>query len=75
MTVFGICFLLIAVFLFAKSTKYLFGFVIISCIFQSASIVNIGGKGLPPYIIAELFLLLKIVFNNKIYVELHQTLS
>lgn len=65
MTVFGICFLLIAVVLSTKSTKYLFGFVIISCIFQSASIINIGGKGLPPYIIAELFLLLKIVFSKK----------
>ena len=65
MTAFGVCFLLIAVFLLTKSAKYLFGFVIISCIFQAASIINIAGKGLPPYIIAELFLFLKIASSKK----------
>jgi hypothetical protein len=61
-TLFGYVFLVICL-LSLFLPKYLFAIVIFSCIFQTASVLNfvVTGKivGIPPYIVASMFFILK----------------
>jgi hypothetical protein len=58
-TFFGYIFLIICCFSLLFPIKYLFAVVVISCIFQSTAVINFADKGFPPYIIGEIFMLLR----------------
>lgn len=62
MTLLGLAFFLICLFcFFYRPIHYLMGLVIISCIFQAGSIINMGSRGIPPYIFVESFLIVKSI--------------
>lgn len=59
MTLFGLIFLIVCFIGFTKPIRVLFGVLIFSCVCQGAAIFNIGGFGIPPYLVAECFFLYK----------------
>ena len=62
MTVIGIVIIGIGFFFYLKKPiRYLLALILVSCIFQASSVINIGGKGIPPYVICELFLVLRVL--------------
>ncbi|MDP9954610.1 hypothetical protein J2X97_000247 [Epilithonimonas hungarica] len=65
MTLFGIIWIFIMIFLLFKPTQYLVSALIFSSIFQATSVINISGRGIQPFFITELFFILKFLFAQK----------
>jgi hypothetical protein len=65
MTLFGIIWIFILIFILFKPTQYLLAALIFSSIFQATSVVNIGGRGIQPFFFTEIFFILKFLFVHK----------
>src|SRR6218665_1395730 len=65
MTLFGIIWIFIMIFLLFKPTQYLVAALIFSSIFQATSVINLDGRGIQPFFITELFFILKFLFVQK----------
>lgn len=64
-TVFGIFFIIILVILIFLPIKYTIGTLIISSVFQAASVINVSSKGIYAYLLLEIFLIFRYLIMNK----------
>lgn len=71
MTLFGLFFVIICFIGWFRPVNYLFSVVIISCIFQAAAVFNIGTSGIPPYIVADFFFIIKVFFKCPFLTKKH----
>jgi hypothetical protein len=60
-TVFGYIFFITCFFILFLPIKYLFAVVVVSCVFQSTAVINFAEKGVPPYVIGSIFLIIRSI--------------
>lgn len=65
MTLFGIIWIFILIFILFKPTQYLIAALVFSSIFQATSVVNIGGRGVQPFFFTELFFILRFLIEPR----------
>ncbi|NLP58826.1 hypothetical protein [Lutibacter sp. B1] len=68
MTSFGLVWVLLCISTFFLPKKYLAGLLIFSCVFQTAGVLQFGGKSLSPLFVTECFCVLRltpIIFQKK----------
>lgn len=65
MTIFGVIWILLCITSLFLEYKYTFFLLLLSCVFQAAAIVNLGGKGITPLFFTELVVIIRCLFIHK----------
>lgn len=65
MIIIGVILIPILCYLLFKPYKYMVAALMFSCLFQAASILQIGDKGIQPYLLISAFLVLRSILLNK----------
>lgn len=69
MTFLGIILIVLLVISLFKPYKCTVGLLLITCIFQASSAININGKGVQPYLIGSIFLIIRTCLRNPGFVS------
>lgn len=64
MTPLGTVLLILFIIALFKPYKYTVWLLILTCIFQASSAISIGGKGIQPYLIGSIFLIIKSIIST-----------
>lgn len=69
MTYLGLLFIVLFIISLFKPYKYIVGLLLVSCIFQASSVIDINGRGVQPYLVGAIFLIVRtfLRINGAIY--------
>jgi hypothetical protein len=65
-TIIGVIFFCCAAYCFALRQDRLFGLLIVASVFQAASAINIGQRGIQPYYVVAVFIIARAVINRNL---------
>lgn len=69
LTTFGLLFLIVNIIGLYRPVSYVFCVLIASSIFQASAVINIGDRGISPFLVAELFFIAKSFFTSPISIS------
>jgi hypothetical protein len=65
-TIIGVIFFFFAAYCFLLKEDGLFGLLIVASVFQAASAINIGERGIQPYYVVAVFIIARAVINRSL---------